>query len=217
MELFKDRQDVGIKLSQKLLSLKGKNPLILSLVRGGILVGYEIALALDGELEPFFCKKIAHPQSPEFAIAALTAAGTLVKNGDWVSSVDPIWFEKTVLQTQKLLEKRVKTFLGHHLRKSLEGRIVVLCDDGIATGLTVEAALKDLRNMHPKELILAVGVAPETTLVRLKNYCDDIVALNTVPHQSQFRAVGQFFKNFFEVQEAEAVQIYHKFLHREKK
>ncbi len=217
MKQFKDRQEVGKKLSQKLLSLKGQKPLILSLVRGGILVGYEIAVALEGELEPFFAKKIGHPHSPEFAIAALTATGILVKNENWVSSVDPIWFEKTVLQTQKNLEKRVKTFIGHPLRKSLEGQVVILCDDGIATGLTMEAALIECRNMHPKKLILAVGVAPESTLEKLKSFCDDIVTLYTVPHQSLFQAVGQFYEYFPQVEEVEAVEIYQKFLHRGKK
>ncbi|HYX46035.1 MAG TPA: phosphoribosyltransferase [Sphingomicrobium sp.] len=205
---FADRREAGRRLANSLVRFAGPETLVLALPRGGVPVGFEVAQALGAELDVLVVRKIGAPFHEELGIGAIVD-GTPPKaviNEELARSVGAT---TEYLESQKLkqiaeIERRKRAYRGDRPNPEVPGRTVIVVDDGIATGGTVKAALRALRAQHPRRLILAVPVAPPDTLAELESECDEVVCLE---RPSLFYAVGSFYENFSQTEDAEVVSL----------
>ncbi|MCL5090573.1 MAG: phosphoribosyl transferase, partial [Patescibacteria group bacterium] len=175
------------------------------LPRGGVIVGGEIARLLNIPLSIIIARKIGHPLQPEFAIAAITENGHLVSNKNYLEEVPLEWFKNEVSQEQTEA-KRKRTLYTPFLKNiNSKGKIFILVDDGIATGLTTKAAISDLKDRNPKKLILAVPVIPQDSAEEIKTMVDELTAL-AIP-KDFLGAVGAYYQEFPQVSDEEVVKI----------
>lgn len=191
---FRDRHDAGRQLAERLRHLKGEDVIVYALPRGGVEVGYEVARALGAPLGVVITRKVGHPMNPEFAICAVTETGERICNEDVVRRVDPDWLEKATRAEMAEARRRREHYAPHTPDLSPKGRVVVLVDDGIATGLTMKAAVRGLRAAGPKRLIVAVPTAPADTVAELRGDADEVIALAGT--QGFLGAVGAYYQSF---------------------
>jgi predicted phosphoribosyltransferase len=202
---FKDRADAGRWLAQALAAYEGKDGVVLALPRGGVVLGAEIARALRMPLDLVIARKLGHPLSPEYAIGAVTEDGETVYNPWEVSQVDAEWFRRQVERERAEARRQREHYLGGRPPLPLAGRIAILVDDGIATGLTMEAAIHDARRRKPARLVAAVPVAPQDTAERLGRMVEEFVALD-IP-EPYLGAVGAYYDYFPQVGDDEVIAL----------
>jgi putative phosphoribosyl transferase len=205
---FADRRDAGRRLAVALGFLKSAHPLVLALPRGGVPVGYEVARALDADLDLLIVRKLGAPGHEELGIGAVIDGATphLVLNEEIVRqlSPSPAYVRGEMQRQLDEIERRRRAYMGDVAPISPAGRTVIVIDDGIATGGTIRAALQGIRKAGPARLVLAVPVAPADTLVALRRDCDDIVCL----HQPEpFYAVGAHYRTFDQTSDGEVVAL----------
>lgn len=200
--LFEDRCQAGEKLAEKLSPYRGQHPLILAVPRGGVTVAKLIWDNLGGELDLIITRKIGAPYQPELAIGAVTSDGFVMINENVVSrlNVNAEYIDKVAGEEQIEIQRRLEMYRGNRPLPDVDNRLVILVDDGVATGYTLLAALRSLKEKEPLKLILAVPVGPPDTFIMLENEIDELVCLEAPPH---FAAVGQFYRNFDQVSDAE--------------
>lgn len=174
---FSDRTEAGQKLAQALERYRGQDGIVYPLPRGGVALGVEIARALTMPLDLVIPRKIGHPHNPEYAIGAVTEEGDLVVNQWEVSRVDLHWLDQQVAKERQEARRRRELYLGERKPLPAGGKTAILVDDGIATGLTMRAAIRDLKNRHPERIVVAIPVAPRDTAERLAMEVDDVVGL----------------------------------------
>jgi len=209
---FADRRTAGQALAQSLAQALAErqltDPVVLALPRGGVPVGAEIARALGAPLDLVLVRKIGVPYQPELAAAAVVdgADAELVTNDEVVTLTGTSrgYLERAMQRELAEIERRRKAYLRDRPRVPLEGRTLILVDDGIATGASVRAALKALRRRKPKALILAVPVAPADTIQELRGEVDDIVCL-AMPHP--FTAIGLHYRDFRQLSDRDVLDI----------
>ncbi|ACX53219.1 phosphoribosyl transferase domain protein [Ammonifex degensii KC4] len=204
--MFVDRVDAGRQLAAR---LKGRNyprGLVLAIPRGGVVVGAEIARELKLPLDVIIPRKIGAPGNPELAIGAVTQDGIPLFNEDLVQRLRVTPEEKEVLVREALeeVERRLKRYRASLPPVSWRDRTIILTDDGIATGFTVLAALRSLKRASPREIILAVPVAPPDTLSFLRPEVDELVCLYAPEF---FMAVGQFYEHFEQTTDEEVIAL----------
>ncbi len=205
--IFKNRQHAGLKLAQELADLEGtKDLLVLGLPRGGIPVAFEVAQRLHAPLDVFLSRKLGVPGQEELAFGAVAANGGRYLDEEIVASVrlEPDEIEKITHATEKTLEERARIYREGRSPLQVEGRTVVLVDDGVATGASIYAAMRALQGMKPKSLIVAVPVASRSACNRLRRHADRLVVLYA---PENFYAVGQFYEDFSQVPDAEVVDL----------
>jgi predicted phosphoribosyltransferase len=201
---FNSRKHAGELLAERLSgSYKNKNPLVLAVPRGAVPMAKNIADALGGELDVVLVHKLTHPEQPELAIGAIDEKGNAFI-ADWAADLDPVYLEAEKARQLEILRRRRAAYTP--LRAPLDplGRIVVIVDDGIATGSTMTAALLAIHARNPKKLVGAVAVAAPDATRAMLHECDAMVCLN-VP--ADFFAVGQFFDNFDPVTDDDVISI----------
>ena len=205
---FENRTIAGRLLSNRLVHLRDSDPIVLALPRGGLPVAYEIARALDAELDLLMVRKLGAPGHEEFAIGAVVdgAEPQLVLNEQAMKIVAPSrdYVEQELNRQLVELERRRRAYLGAKRKPRLAGRTVIIVDDGVATGSTITAAVRGARGNHPERLVLAVPVAPPEVVRNLESLCDEIVVLAT---PDPFYAVGQHYRDFRQIEDSEVIEL----------
>lgn len=201
--MFRNRREAAERLAERLSHLAGQNPLVLAIPRGGAPMGRVIADALNGELDVVLVRKIGAPGNPEFAIGAVSEDGSVYMEEEARHCPDEVLAEEIERQRELIVERR-RRYTPVRAPIDPRGRTVVVIDDGSATGATMAAALTTLRQRAPARLIAAIGVAPPDTVERLAALADEVVCLEAPRH---FRAVGQFFVDFGQVEDDEVIAL----------
>ena len=203
---FDDRTQAGQELGRVLAGRDIENPVVLALPRGGVPVAVEIARALSAPLDLVLVRKIGVPGHREVAAAAVVDGGDaeIVYNDDVMRSarLSEADIDREAAAELDEIERRRKAYLGAHPREGLEGRTLIVVDDGIATGATIRAALAALKRKRPARLIVAVPVAAPDVLARLRGMVDEVVCLKA---PDPFYAVGEHYRDFHQVTDAEVI------------
>jgi putative phosphoribosyl transferase len=206
--LFDDRRDAGRRLAAALAGYRGSRPVVLALPRGGVPLGFEVAEALGAPLDVLLVRKIGAPGHEELGLGAIVDGHDpqLVLNEDVVRAVAPPpgYIEAETQRQLTEIERRRQHYAGDRPPVTLAGQVVIVVDDGIATGGTVKAALRGVRRNRPARLVLAVPVAPAESLKELAAECDDIVCLAT---PEPFYAVGPHYRDFQQTTDDEVIRL----------
>jgi len=209
---FRNRSDAGRKLAKALLEYKGRNAVVLALPRGGVPVAAEVAEALKAPLDLILVRKIGVPTQPELAMGAVVdgAAPIVVRNEEVIelSGTTSEEFDAACASELAEIERRRQLYIGERARAEIGGQVVIVIDDGIATGATTRAALQAVRIRKPKELVLAVPVAPPDTIANLRPEVDALICLEA---PELFGAIGYFYRDFRQVSDQEVVAILKRF------
>jgi len=210
--LFENRMDAGRRLAEALLRYKGRHPVVLALPRGGVPVAAEVASALDAPLDLLLVRKIGLPIQPELAMGAVAEGEKpiVIRNSDVieVGGIGPREFDAVCNEECAEIQRRRQRYLGNRERATIKGQVAIIIDDGIATGATTLAAIRAVRGREPKELVLAVPVAPLETLEKLHPEVDAIVCLDT---PEELGAIGYFYRDFHQVRDEEVIDILRRF------
>ncbi len=204
--LFKDRKDAGNALGAKLSKFKAqKDVLIIALPRGGVVVAAQIAEMLNLPLDIVAPRKIGAPDNKELAIGAICDDAFVVKK-DFILDlgVDESYIKKTIEEEKKESRRRMEVYRKGRPPLNLTDKTIIIVDDGIATGSTMEASIKYIKNKKPKKIILAVPLAPKKTIEYLQKMVDEIICLFT---PFDFMAIGEFYENFDQTSDSEVISI----------
>lgn len=201
--LFRDRADAGKKLARELADYAGrKDVIVLALPRGGVPVAYEVARALHAPLDVFLVRKLGLPGQEELAMGAISSGGVRVLNEDVIGLVgipnDVI--ENVTAKEQRELERRARSYRGDRPAPDVEGRTVILIDDGLATGSTIRAAVAALRRQHPARIVVAVPVGAPESCAELRDEADEIICVET---PEPFYGVGAWYEDFSQTTDEE--------------
>ena len=206
---FQDRKDAGLQLVQKLTWLKDKDVIVLAIPRGGVVVGDVIAKSLNVKLDVVVPRKLSAPGNPELAIGAVMHDGSSYLN-DYVVrtlNVDQQYIRSEIKEQVREIERRLELFRGSK-KYDLADKIIVLVDDGIATGATTMIAVTWIKKQWPKMVVLATPVAPGEVVRILEQIVDKLIVL-MMP--LEFSAVGEFYEDFSQVGDEEVVEILRKY------
>ena len=201
--LFRDRADAGRHLLSRLGAYHGRpDVVVLGLPRGGIPVGYEVARGLGAPLDVFVVRKLGVPGQEELAMGAIATGGVRVVNRDVVDAlhIAPDVLDRAAAQELRELARRQRSYRGDRPEPQVEGRTVILVDDGLATGSTMRAAVQALRQQRPARIVVAVPVAAFATCEELRREVEDVVCFAT---PEPFMAVGRFYDDFSQTTDEE--------------
>lgn len=195
-------------LADKLHKFKGlKDVLVLALPRGGVVVGYAIAHHLRVPLDVFVTHKLGFPGQPELAMGAVSETGAVVLNPTLAAQVSKKYVDREVENQKEEIARRTKLYREGKRVQGLRGKIIILVDDGLATGATAKAAIETLKHEKPKELIVAVPVAPEDTALEFERLVNEFVCLERDPF---FYALGAYYEDFSQVSDEEVTDLLRK-------
>lgn len=196
MMIFRDRADAGRRLAAKLGPYAGRaDTLVLGLPRGGVPVAYEVARELGAPLDLIIVRKLGVPREPELAMGAIASGGVRVLNSDVIAAwaVSPEELEAVTARERRELERRERVYRGERPMAEVEGRTVILVDDGIATGATIRAAVEALRQRNPRRIVIATPVAAAITCEELRPLVDDLVCAQTL---DDLYGIGFWYERF---------------------
>lgn len=202
--VFKDRHEAGIQLVEKLQNYKGnKDALILAIPRGGLVIGYELAKGLQLPLDIVVTKKIGYPGDPEYAIGAVSYDDIIlneevVERGD----ISQSYIDEETERLRKMIKERYEQYRGKQSLPQVKDKVVIITDDGVATGHTMLISIKLIKKQGPKKIIVAIPVAPPSTVTMLGQHVDKVVCLDM---PESFMAIGQFYLEFTQVSDEEAI------------
>lgn len=202
---FKDRKDAGIRLAEALEKFKSEEPIVFALSKGGAILGAEIADKLDAPLDMIFVKKIGHPENSEFPICAMADDGPPVCTPDEIQKVSSKWLDKEIEKGRLEIRKRREKYFGAITSLHVEGKTVIIVDDGKATGLSVRAGILEMKERKVKKLIVAIPVVPAPTAEILKAMVDELVSLMIDPHY--LGTVGMYYDYFDQVDDEKIVAL----------
>lgn len=200
-ELFKDRSEAGLLLSQKLNKYKHTNTIILAVPRGGVPVGNSLAKNLHLPLDIILSKKIGHPYNKEFAIGAVSQDSIII---DHDNKIPQKYIDAEIIRLQEVLRGKYEYYRGTQKPLDIEGKNIILVDDGIATGNTLLASIAMLRKKNPAKIIVAVPVLPYEMVPVFKKNADELVYIIA---SKDFSGVGSFYELFNQVEDEEVIQI----------
>ena len=197
---FKNREQAGIELAEKLKdAIKKETAIVLGLPRGGVPIASIVAKTLNLEFNIYISKKIPHPQDEEFAIGAIGEFGEILVNPSFSSLITKATIEN--------IKGKINFYINKYRKKplpNLESKIVILVDDGIATGLSMMAAIKDIQQFHPKKILVATGIVAQDTFKKL-NKMTTVIAL--IISNDPFFSVGMYYEDFHQLTDQEVERI----------
>jgi putative phosphoribosyl transferase len=204
--IFKDRVEAGRRLAEALGEYRGKDVIVLGIPRGGVIVAREVAEALGAPLDVVVTRKIEAPGEPEYALGAVTQDGDVMMDRQAAESLGatPAYLDEQVRKKREEVKERMRRFRGAEPYPRLEGKTVIIVDDGIATGSSVSAAVLTVRKMKPKDVVVAVPVAPADAVETLSQDGYRVVCLET---PGPFLAIGEFYGDFEQVEDGEVRRI----------
>lgn len=192
---YRNREDAAMLLAAQLAAYRGQRPLVLGVPRGAVPMARIIAEALDGDLDVVLVRKLRAAGQPELAIGAVDEAGAISK-GRYFDEFSEDYVREEVRTQREILRTRRELYTRTRPAIDPAGRIVIIVDDGIATGSSMLAAIRSVRARRPRRIVVAIGVAPPDSLAAIRAEADEVVCLHSPPY---FYAVGQFFEDFAEV------------------
>jgi len=203
---FKDRREAGKVLARALLEFRGKNVVVLGMPRGGVVVAMEVAEALGTLLDIVVTRKIGAPGEPEFALGAITQEGDVIVDRQAAESVGATaeYLQEEARRKKSEVRERMRSLRGDMPYPSLEGKTVIIVDDGMATGNSMRAAVQSVRKRGPKEVVVAVPVAPKEAVAGLSREGTRVVCLE---QPRFFFAIGEFYKNFEQVEDSKVREL----------
>ncbi len=205
--IFKNRIDAGQKLAQALKKYKNaKDTVILALPRGGVVVGFEVAKELNLPLDVVVPRKIGAPGNPEFAIGAITETGEEIFDEETIKTynISKEYIENEIEKEKAEAERRLKLYRGEQPCLSLKNKTVIILDDGLATGLTMRAAVKTVKTREPKKIVVAFPIGSPESIEIIKHEVDEVVYLDAPLF---FGAVGAFYEEFGQTTDEEVVEL----------
>ena len=212
---FRDRYEAGELLAAQLTAYANKpDVIVLALPRGGVPVGAQVARKLNAPFDVFVVRKLGFPGHPELAMGAIASGGVRVFNGDVVNAFripDEVINAVTAAEYQEL-QRRERSYRDDLPPPEVEGKTVIVVDDGIATGSTMMAAISALRQLNAGRVVVAAPTIARTTYEHLRADCDEVVAV-IVP--AEFYGVGQWYQDFSQTTDEEVQQLLGKFNHRD--
>ena len=208
--MFINREDAARQLGQRLAGLQLRDPIVLAIPRGGVVIGATLAKELDAELDVVLARKLRAPFQPELALGAVGEDGTAYVNPTVAAAAgaDETYLSREQQRQSRAIAERRVRFRGGRSCTPLTGRTVILPDDGIATGSTMIAALHVVNSLDPLEVIVAVPVAPADRLAVIKEHCDRVICLKAA---DDFQAVGQYYASFAPVEEEDVATLLKQF------
>ena len=216
--MFRNREDAGQQLAERLLHLRDSNPFIFGLPRGGVVVAAQVAEALGATLDVMVVRKLGAPGRPELALGAITVGDDphLTLNQDLIDliSVSDEYLQMEMETQREEVKRRNDRFRKGRPAANVEGRTTIIVDDGIATGATVLAGIMGLKDRKPMRLILAVPVAAPDSLEKLSQYVDEVVCLYA---PTNFMSVGVFYGDFHQTTDDQVMELLERSRPAEKK
>lgn len=201
--MFFDRKEAGIQLATRLKSvisgLEPKNSIILGLPRGGTIVAAEISKVLKIPLDIIIVRKIGYPKNPEYAIGAVGESGRVVLS-EVGSEISPKYLTEQIKKEKQEIKRRLKAYRRGREERILKNKTIILIDDGLATGFSMKAAIKEIKTKKPSKIIVAVPVAPKEAIDEIKQEVDQVVCLKA---PTPFFAIGNHYINFKQVSDKE--------------
>lgn len=206
---FSDRKAAGRALARALQGRQIGSCVVYALPRGGVVLGAEVARALGAPLDLIITRKIGHPLDPEYAVCAVAENGELLCDEAERTTLDPAWLAKETQRESKEAKRRRQVYLAGRLPVGCENKVAILVDDGIATGLTMRAAIASARKMRPKSITVAAPVCPPDTKALLEQEADDVIILDDDPHF--LGSVGMYYDSFPQVTDMEVISLLRRF------
>lgn len=201
--MFKNRTEAGELLATKLIKFRGnKKVVVVALPRGGVPIGFLIAKEIEAPLEISLVKKIGHPLNKEYAIGSANLRNSFIRTD--VPGVSDAYIKEEILKIRAFLTKKYKWYEEQLNNQNYENKIVILVDDGVATGSTLLSSIELIRDQNPTKIIVALPVAPFSSLKKIEKYkiVDEVICLST---PQNFRSISQFYDNFDEVDDSKVV------------
>jgi putative phosphoribosyl transferase len=206
MMVFSDRIEAGKHLAEALKHATFRDGVVLAIPRGGVVVGYEVADALNLPLDVIIPRKIGAPNNPELAIGAVTEDGTVFLDEEIVNylSVSQDYIENESQRQRLEIKRRMQLYRQNLPYPNLKNRDVIVVDDGLATGSTMKAALASAKNKGANSVTVAIPVGPPSTIAKLKDMADRVVCLSTPEF---FSAIGEFYRDFNQTTDEEVIEL----------
>jgi putative phosphoribosyl transferase len=202
--IFKNRVDAGQRLAEALIGYKGEDLIVYAIPRGGIVLGHEISKRLNAPLDLIITRKIGYPGNEECAVCAVAEDGHMICDSSSMNLIDSQWIQENAIKEMEEAKRRRLAYLQGRVPLSVAGKIAVIVDDGVATGLTLMLAIEVLKHNNPGKIVVAVPVSSQAAALKIQQEADELVVLDT---PANFYAVGAHYESFPQLADDDVIRI----------